>query len=103
MANSIKVTPSKLTSTAKSFDSTGKQINELTGQMLTTISSTSDWIGDASNAYKKKFTELQDDMQRITKMISEHVSDLNEMAKGYESAEQTNVSTAKALSGEIVC
>lgn len=102
MANTIKVTPSKLISTAKSFDSTGKQMNGVTRQMLNTISSTSDWTGDAANAYKKKFSELQDDMQRIVKMISEHVSDLNEMAKVYESAEQINVSTAKVLSGEIV-
>ncbi|MDO4555687.1 MAG: WXG100 family type VII secretion target, partial [Lachnospiraceae bacterium] len=97
-------TTSKLTSTANSFNSTGNQIKSLTSQMSSMVNglSGSIWSGDASTAYKKKFNDLQDDISRMIKMVNEHVTDLNEMAKEYETAEAANIATSNALSGDVI-
>lgn len=104
MTGIIKVDTSKLTSTANSFNATGNQIKNITTQMTNMINALSGtvWSGDAATAYKKKFSELQDDINRMIKMINEHVTDLNAMAREYESAEAANISTANALSGDVI-
>lgn len=104
MTGTIKVTSTKLTSTANTLNSTGKQIKSITTQMTSMINSLSGsvWSGDASSAYKKKFNELQDDINRMSKMIDEHVTDLTAMAKEYEKAESANVTLANSLSGDVI-
>ncbi|OUQ62897.1 hypothetical protein B5E53_16880 [Eubacterium sp. An11] len=104
MTGTIKVDTSKLTTTANALNSTGNQIKSITNQMTSMINSVSGsvWSGDAANAYKKKFGELQDDINKIIKMINEHVTDLNEMAREYERAETANINAANALSGDVI-
>lgn len=104
MTGTIKVTTSKLTSTANSFNATGNQIKSITNQMTSMVNSLSGsvWSGDAANAYKKKFQQLQDDINKMIKMVNEHVTDLNEMAREYEKAETTNINTANALAGDVI-
>ena len=103
MNGTLKVTTSKLTSTASSFQSTGNQVKNLTTQMTTIVKSLSGqiWSGEAASAYIKKFDGMQDDISKI-KMINEHVTDLQEMAREYEAAENTNVSAANALSSDVI-
>ena len=83
MNGTLKVTTSKLTSTASSFQSTGNQVKNLTTQMTTIVKSLSGqiWSGEAASAYIKKFDGMQDDISKIIKMINEHVTDLQEMAR----------------------
>ena len=78
MNGTLKVTTSKLTSTASSFQSTGNQVKNLTTQMTTIVKSLSGqiWSGEAASAYIKKFDGMQDDISKIIKMINEHVTDL---------------------------
>lgn len=104
MTGTIKVSTAKLASTANSFNSTGNQIKNITSQMTSLVNafSGSVWSGDAANAYKRKFSELQDDINRMISMINEHVTDLNAMAREYEKAESTNISTSQALSGDVI-
>ena len=93
MPDIIKVSTSKLTSTANSFQATGNQIKSITTQMTTLVNSLngSVWSDEAASAYKKKFGQLQDDINRMIKMVNEHVTDLNEMAREYENAAATIV------------
>lgn len=100
----IKVNTSKLTSTANSLQSTGNQIKNITNQMTSTVNelSGSVWSGDAATAYRKKFSDLQDDINRIHKMISEHVNDLNTIAREYEKTENTNINLGNSLSGDVI-
>jgi WXG100 family type VII secretion target len=100
----IKVETSKLTSTANQFNATGNNIKSITSNMTSIVNSLSGaiWTGNASTAYKKKFNDLQDDINRIIKMVNEHVEDLNQMAKEYDAAEQTNISVANSLSGDVI-
>lgn len=104
MTGTIKVTPAKLKSVANAFNSTGNSIKNVTQQMTSIVTALngSVWSGEAANAYKNKFNQLQDDINKMIKMVNEHVSDLNEMAAEYERAEQQNTAAGNALSGDVI-
>lgn len=99
----LRVTPEKLTSTASEFQATGSKIQSLTGEMSSIVKGLSGvWEGEAATAFTNKFNELQDDMDRMYAMISEHVNDLNEMAQTYSQAENTNAQEGSALAGDVI-
>lgn len=103
MEGIIKVEPQKLISTAEEFGTTGGQIRTLTEQMVSTVDSLkATWEGEASAAYSTKFHQLEDDMQKMHRMIEEHVKDLNEMAQAYMDAEKQNMETANSLAGDVI-
>lgn len=104
MTGVIKVSTDKLRSTATAFSNTGKAIQTLTTQMTQTVNALSGetFSGEAATAYRKKFNDLQDDINRMIRMINEHVSDLNEMAAEWDRTEGANVSKAGTLSSDVI-
>lgn len=100
----LRVDPSVLQSTASSFESTGTSVNNLTEQMTSIVTSLTGqvWSGEAATAYVTKFNGLQDDMNRIYKMIKEHSEDLIEFAQQYTSAETANTELANSLSADVI-
>lgn len=99
----INVTPEKLESTAKDFNSKANEVQKLTNNMLTLIQSTNaTWKGNAATKYKNQFEALKKDMNQMYKMIQEHVSDLNAIAKNYEAAEAENENAARALETDVI-
>lgn len=104
MTGIIKVSTDKLTSTAASFQEAGNQVKSLTTEMTTLVNDLSGavWSGDAATAYKNKFNELQDDINRMVGMINEHVTDLQAMAREFERVESVNINLASALSGDVI-
>ncbi len=99
----LKVSPEQLTSAADSFRSEGSNIQNITSEMMSKVTSlTSVWEGEASQAYITKFKGLDDDIQRMIRMINEHVTDLNDMANEYRQAEQQNESDASALADDVI-
>lgn len=104
MNGTLKVDTAKLSSTATSFQSTGNTIRNLTNSMTETVNALTGqvWSGDAQVKYTSQFKGLQDDINRMLNMINEHVTDLQEMARGYEQAEAANTSTASALSSDVI-
>lgn len=104
MTGTLKVTPEKLKSTATSFQTTGNQVKNLTEQMTSLVTSLTGnvWSGDAASTYVKKFKGLQNDINRMVKMINEHVTDLQTMAAEYEKTEAANVAAANALSSDVI-
>lgn len=103
MEGTIKVKPEKLISTASDFQSKGNQIQNLTNEMMNLVKGlNSVWEGDAAKAYIQKFTGLQDDIQKMNRMIKEHVTDLTEMARVYKEAEKANVNEASGLSSDVI-
>ena len=104
MEGTIKVNTAKLRSTAGSFQQTGNALKSTTNQMMNLVNSLtgSVWSGDAANAYTKKFKQLQNDINRMIKMVNEHVTDINNMAAQYEKAEADNKAAASALSGDVI-
>ena len=99
----IKVDPQQLISTADEFNTTGGQVKSLTDNMVSIIDSMkSVWEGEAATAYNTKFHQLQDDMDKMYRMINEHVKDLNEMAQQYITAENANIDMGSSLQGDII-
>lgn len=100
----LRVTPEKLQSTASSFASSASNVQNLTQQMTSIVTSLSGqvWSGEAATAYVNKFNGLQDDMNRIYKMIKEHSDDLIQMAQQYANAESTNAEAANTLSQDVI-
>ena len=104
MAGILRVTPEKLQSTAASFESTGSNIRNLTQQMTSIVTSLSGqvWSGEAATSYVNKFNGLQDDMERIHKMVEEHSKDLQEVAQQFITAENANKDLANSLSSDVI-
>ncbi len=99
----IKVDPQKLISTADEFNGTGNQVKSLTDNMVSIIDSLrSVWEGEAATTYNTKFHQLQDDMDKMYRMIQEHVKDLNEMAQQYITAENANIEIGSSLAGDVI-
>ena len=103
-AGIIRVSAEKLQATASSFEGTGSTVNNLTQQMTSIVTGLSGqvWSGEAATAYVNKFNGLQDDMDRIYKMITEHSEDLIEMAQQYLTAESANTDLANSLSSDVI-
>lgn len=98
MNGTLKVTPAKLRTGASNFSSCGSQVRNLTSQMTSKIDNLSSiWSGEAATAYKNKFHQLDDDIQRFNKMIQEHVKDLQDMATVYEKAENEARNASSSL------
>ena len=104
MTGTLKVTPQKLRSTATSFQTTGNQVKTLTTEMTTLVTGLTGnvWSGDAASAYVKRFKGLQNDINRMVKMINEHVADLQTMATEYEKTEEANLTAANALTSDVI-
>ena len=99
----IKVNPDLLNSTASEFGGQATALQNLTGQMMNIVSGlTSAWQGEASTDYIGKFQGLQDDMDKMFRMIQEHSTDLQEMATAYINAEQQNAEVAQSLSADVI-
>lgn len=103
MEGQLKVIPQDLMNTSSDFSSKGQAVNNLTQEMLTLVASLSGgWEGDASGAYTKKFSELSGDITQVNNKIKEHVEDLQEMAKKYESAENINTEAHNVMSSNLI-
>lgn len=103
MEGILKVSPEQLRSTASEFSSQGQQISSCTSEMMNIVTGLSSaWEGAASQAYVNKFRALDDDIQRLNRMIQEHVQDLNDMAQAYEQAEQQATDAASTLTSDVI-
>lgn len=100
----LRVTPEKLQATASSFESSASSVNSLTQNMTSVVTSLSGqiWSGEAATAYVNKFNGLQDDMNRIYKMIKEHSDDLTTIAQQMIAAENANKDLANGLSSDVI-
>lgn len=97
----LKVTPEELITSATELSSINSQVSTITTAMLDKIRSITSWIGEANTAYVAKFDTLEEEMTKIKLMIEEHSTDLTEMARNYQTAEETNIETAAALKSNI--
>ncbi|MBR5407554.1 MAG: WXG100 family type VII secretion target [Lachnospiraceae bacterium] len=103
MTGLLKVTPEKLIAASNEFSTTGRTVRSLTQEMNDIVSSLkSVWMGEAATGYGAKFAELSDDIEKINRMIQEHVTDLNNMAREYQAAEDTNTEQSAMLKTDIV-
>lgn len=103
MEGFLKVTPEKLLQTSGEFSLLGSQMKNLTGEMLSLVKSLSSvWSGEAASAYGNRFDSLSPDMEKLYRMVQEHVQDLQEMAGQYQTAESGNMEQGGSLSSNII-
>lgn len=103
MEGILKVTPEKLLEASGTFATTGSQIQNLTGEMMSLVTSlNSIWQGEAAGAFAGKFKQLQTDMDKLYRMIEEHAEDLQEMASQYQKAESGNTEQGSGLQSGVV-
>lgn len=103
MEGILKVTPEKLIQTSGDFSGSGIQIKNLTGEMMEQVQGMRGiWQGEAASAYGNKFHSLQNDMDRLYRMVQEHANDLQEMAAHYQKAEEGNTQQGAGLNANIV-
>lgn len=98
----IKVDYDDLSKASTDFNAKLTDVKTITSKMMETIKGTGvSWTGAASAKYIEKFEGLQDEINAIHKMIGEHVSDLEAMAKQYKAAEDNNEALASNLNAQI--
>lgn len=103
MEGILKVTPEKLIQTSGEFATTGNQMKSLTSEMMSLVQGMKGiWQGEAANAYGNKFQSLQTDMDKLYRMVQEHVKDLQEMAALYQKAEAGNAQQGGSLNSNVV-
>lgn len=103
MEGILKVTPEKLIQTSGEFATTGNQMKSLTSEMMSLVQGMKGiWQGEAASAYGNKFQSLQTDMDKLYRMVQEHVKDLQEMAALYQKAEAGNAQQSGSLSSNVV-
>lgn len=103
MEGILKVTPEKLIQTSGEFSAVGNQMKSLTGEMMAKVDSLKGiWQGEAASAYGNKFHSLQSDMDKLYRMVQEHVADLQEMAGEYQRAEAGNTEEGSSLNANII-
>lgn len=99
----LKVTPAALRAKSGEFDQNRAIIRVLIEQMNSKIGGiASVWQGDASTAYQSSYNGLKDDIDRLDRMIAEHVRDLNEMADVYTKAETAVENVNQALPKDAI-
>lgn len=98
-ATFIKVDIDTLKKTSNTFKTTGNDISRLTTNMTNEVKKLTGqiWSGDAQAAYVKKFNGLNDDIQKMNKIVTEHVTDLETIASTFKSSEDANVTLSKSL------
>ena len=103
MEGMLRVTPEKLLQTSGEFATLGNQMKNLTGQMLSQVRKLNGvWQGEAATAYGNRFDSLSPDMEKLYRMVQEHVQDLQERARQYQSAERGNTDQGSGLSVNII-
>lgn len=103
MEGIIKVSPELLISTAGEFNNQGTAISTLTGEMMQLVAGLSSaWEGEAATAYMTKFKGLEDDIQKMIRMVKEHATDLEEMARIYQDADIKGSEEAGSLSADVI-
>ncbi len=99
----LKVTPEQLTNTANEFSTVGNTVRNLTSSMLEKMTNLSGiYESEEASQFIAKARSLDDDIQRLNGMITEHVNDLNEMAQRYNDAARELASEIEGLSSDVI-
>ena len=103
MANYFRVTPEQVKQTATQLDNKGQEIKNLAAtanEIVQTLTGRI-WSGDAEVQYTGKFNTLYNDVDSVQQLITRIVTNLNQIATEYETAEATNTDQVGTLSGSV--
>lgn len=69
------------------MDEAKSQVNSLAGV----------WKGDAADGYQNRFKQIYDDIDNMLAIVTEYISDLNEIANIYSTAEKAALNESEGL------
>ena len=99
----LKVQPEVLVSKAGELANEKTAIMGLMDQAKAEVTSlTGTWKSEASDEFQNRFKQIYDDIENMLAIVSEHISDLNESASIYTTAEKAAKSAAEGLPTEGV-
>ena len=94
----LKVQPDVLISKAGELSSEKTTVMGLMDQAKTEITSlTGVWKSEASDEYQGRFKQIYSDIDNMLAIVSEYISDLNEAANIYSTAEKAAKTAAEGL------
>lgn len=103
MEDRIKVTPEQLNSTAMQFSDQAETIRQLSDMMLQIAQYLSQaWTGEAAAVYLSRLRNLEEDIQRMIRLVRDQSQNLQDMARNYRTAESQNEAAAGGLAGAAV-
>lgn len=103
MEGILKVNSEQLAQTASEFGSKAGTVGNLTAEMTNMVTGlASAWEGEAASSYVTRFRGLEDDIQMLVRMVQEHSTDLEQMARAYEEAENQNMEEISTLSSDVI-
>ena len=104
MKSTLKVTPAELRKKGQEFGKDATEFKNITNRMFDLISDINGkvWSGDAANAYKNQFKQLDDDAKRLYKLVKEFSDDVIQVADKYKQAETANIQAAKKLATDVI-
>ena len=94
----LKVQPDVLIAKSSELSTERTAIMALMDQAKSDIGSlTGVWRSEAADEYQSRFRMVYDDIENMLAIVAEYVSDLNELASVYASAERAAKSAAEGL------
>lgn len=99
----IKVTPEELYAKSQSISSILAKTQQNFQEMEDVINKTEGyWIGEAGEAHREMFRDMTPHIEEITKRITEHIRDLNEIAGVYQETEREIQEIAEQLPADVI-
>ena len=104
MADTIRVTPKELQDKARMMENAGNEIKNLSQNMTAKVTELSGriWSGEAQQAYVNRFKSLQEDIERLNKLIADEAQHLYTISAEYTKTEETNVTESGNLSEHVI-
>lgn len=89
LSGTIKVSTEQLVAKADSVNRNIDEVSRCLEQMKQTVQRTRNyWVGEAGDLHRKVYEEKEPMLEEILSRFREHSTDLINMAKNYEGAEQ---------------
>lgn len=99
----LKVKTSELNQTAMSIHRKIKTTKNQFDEMQKIIDDSQYyWEGDANNVHRQEYNQYKDDILEIIARLSEHVTDLQEMAGVYETTENQVKDIIEELPNDVI-
>lgn len=88
MANTIKLTPDELRTSAKSYSEGHQQIDDLLSKLSSTQETIrSNWEGNAFEKFDEQFTDLKPKVQQFSDLLDDIFNQLNKVAEIIENTD----------------
>lgn len=103
MAVTVKVSSAQLEAAAQRFDASRTKCEQIVQKMMRTCTGLqSKWKSPAATQYYNKLSQISGDLNDMKRIINEHVNDLREIKKIFETTEDNAAVKAASLETDVL-